>query len=84
LFIGADNEEEKVRRVKEKYNIQGDVIVLNDNGFQLLQKVLGFSSYPTHFLLAPSGIVINNRVSFISGDAIHSPSVDKIKKQIRP
>ncbi|HEX4374493.1 MAG TPA: TlpA disulfide reductase family protein, partial [Puia sp.] len=78
LFLSYEMTEEQVIQIKNKYGIAGDFILLNNNEMKILNNVLGFESYPHHFVIDPESFVVNNNISGIeSGD---EPNKEVIKK----
>lgn len=77
LFLACQTTREQVMQTKTKYGISGNFILLNDNEIHILNNVLGFDSYPHHFVINPDGLVVNNSISSIeSGD---NPSKTAVK-----
>ncbi|HKP31650.1 MAG TPA: TlpA disulfide reductase family protein [Chitinophagaceae bacterium] len=81
LFLATETEESSMFEIKNKYKIDGDFIALNQNERRLLENAFGFNSYPSHFLIAPNSIVIDNSIGRImSGKEISAYSLMKIRK----
>lgn len=66
LFLAVDTKEEKIQEVKTKYKINGEFISLNGNETKILNNVLKFSSYPSHFMLDPTGTLVNNKIGHLN------------------
>jgi thiol-disulfide isomerase/thioredoxin len=66
LFLAVETKEEKIQEVKTKYKINGEFISLNGNEAKILNNVLQFSSYPSHFMLDPTGNIVNNKIGQLS------------------
>jgi hypothetical protein len=62
----VETKEEKIQEVKNKYKINGEFISLNGNETKILNNVLQFSSYPSHFILDPTGNIVNNKIGPLS------------------
>lgn len=83
LFLAVETKEEKITETKSKYGINADFISLNDNETKILNNVLSFSSYPSHFIIDNKGNLVNNSITGIgSGGQLNMYAVDKIEKAI--
>lgn len=81
LFFAASSEESDVLKVKDKFKIVADFLVLTDNEVKIMNNVLQFNSYPSHFFISPKGIVVENNVGRItSGGYLNQIVVDKINR----
>jgi len=83
LFLATGTPESQVHEVKAQYNINGEFVALNTNEQRLLENVFGFSGYPSHFILAPGTIVIDNTIGrIVSGAEVSSYSLQKVRKLV--
>lgn len=79
LFLAVSTEENDALKIKDKYKIAAEFLVLNDNEAKAINNILQFSSYPNHFLISPKGIVIGNNIPRIAtGNEFNQIVVDKI------
>ena len=70
-FLAVSTNEKAATEVKEKNQIDGEFVILDDNETHLLNNILQFNNYPSHFLIAPNSIVIKRDFSRpITKDAI--------------
>ena len=81
LFLAVETSEEKSAAVKKKFKIDAPFIVLNDNETRILNNILQFHSYPSHFIIGPGGIVKENfGMKVKSGNELSKEAFDKMKK----
>ncbi len=66
LFLAVETKEEMIQEVKTKYKINGEFISLNGNETKILNNVLQFSSYPSHFMLDPTGNIVYKKIGSLS------------------
>ncbi len=84
LFLAVETTQEEIRMVKTKYDIDGQFIALTGNEASILKNALKFQSYPRHFVVGPSGMVLNNQIgSIVSGDELSSFAIDQINKSLK-
>jgi thiol-disulfide isomerase/thioredoxin len=85
LFFAVETSEKKAFELKNKYSIEGKFIVLSDNETKILNNVLQFHSYPSHFLIELNSLVVGNDFDGIfSGDNLNEEAVEKIRKSLSP
>ncbi len=66
--------------VKKKYSIDAPFIVLTDNEARILNHVLEFSSYPSHFIIGPDGYLRKRlSIGLVSGNELSKAALDEIK-----
>lgn len=83
LFLAVDTQEDKIQEVKNKYGIKGRFISLTGNETKMLENTLQFSSYPRHFIVDSSGMVLSNSISGLgSGDELNPRISVQIEKTI--
>jgi thiol-disulfide isomerase/thioredoxin len=81
LFLGVETSEEKSAEVKKKFNIDAPFIVLNNNEIRILNNILQFHSYPSHFIIGPNGMVKESfGMKINSGDELSKVALDRLKK----
>jgi thiol-disulfide isomerase/thioredoxin len=80
LFLAVETSEEKALEIKNKYGIDAPFIVLTDNETRILNHVLEFSSYPSHYIISPDGFV-KKRLStgLVSGSELSKVALTEIK-----
>jgi thiol-disulfide isomerase/thioredoxin len=76
IFLAVDTKEKDINEVKRKYPMNADFISLTGDETKILNNVLQFSSYPKHFIIDPSGKLVNNSISQLSSN------ISKIVEQI--
>lgn len=80
LFLAVETPEEKAMEVKKKYSIAAPFIVLTDNEARILNHVLEFSSYPSHFIISPDGYLRKRlSIGLVSGNELSKAALDEIK-----
>lgn len=81
LFFAVETTEEKSTEIKNKYGINGRFVVLTNNEIRILNNVLRFSSYPSHFIIGHGGMVKENfGMHITSGNELSTVAVDRLKK----
>ena len=81
LFFAVETSEQKAIEIKNKYGIDAVFIVLSNNEVRIMNNVLGFSSYPSHFIIGAGGMVKENFGMHIdSGNELSNVAVDRLKK----
>jgi thiol-disulfide isomerase/thioredoxin len=63
LFLAVETSEKDVESVKEKYKIPGKFISLSREETALANRLMGFTSYPSRFLLDPEGNIISRSLT---------------------
>jgi thiol-disulfide isomerase/thioredoxin len=85
MFFAVDTPEEKALAVKEKYGIDAPFIVLTDNEARILNHVLDFSSYPSHFIIGADGFVKRRLTTgLVSGNDLSKVALEEIKNYSAP
>ena len=85
LFFAVETSEERALEVKTKYGINAPFIVLTDNEARILNDVLQFSSYPSHFIIGADGFVKRRLATgLVSGNELSKVALDEIKKYSAP
>lgn len=80
LFFAVETPEEKAIEVKTKYGIDAPFIVLSDNEARILNHVLEFSSYPSHFIIGPDGFLRKRlSIGLVSGNELSKAALEEIK-----
>ena len=77
LFLSYEMTQQGVDEVQKKYGIAADFILLTTNEMKILNNVLGFESYPHHFVIDRQGSVINNDMWSIT------PATNQARNQSR-
>jgi len=82
LFFAVLTEEKSAQEIKNKYAINGKFIVLNDIENNIMRNVLQFSGYPSHFVLKPGSLVVDNTISRITsgGSQLDKSIVERVRK----
>ena len=81
LFFAVGTDEKSALEIKNKYGINGKFIILNDIEIDILRNILQFTGYPTHFILQPGSLVVDNEISRItSGKELDKDVIDKVRK----
>lgn len=60
IFLSAHTTTESMLAIKAKFGIDADFINLSNNEVAILNNVLDFHSYPSHFVIDSTGNVISN------------------------
>ena len=69
--------------LQNKYGINAEFISLNGNETKILNNVLSFSSYPSHFIIDANGTLVNNNIVGIGSDGqLSKDAIDKIEAVI--
>jgi thiol-disulfide isomerase/thioredoxin len=85
LFFAVETPEDKAMEVKKKYGIDAPFIVLTDNEARILNDVLQFSSYPSHFIIGADGFVKRRLTTgLVSGNELSKVALDEIKNYSAP
>lgn len=58
LFLSYQTEDKSVNQTKKKFGINASFNNLSDDEINVLTQIFGFTTYPSHFLVAPGGILI--------------------------
>ena len=58
LFLSSQTSEADAKQTKKKFGINASFINLSDDEINVLNQVFGFTSYPSHFVLAPGGMLL--------------------------
>ena len=83
VFFAVETAEEKATAIKNKYGINARFITLNDNEAKIMNNVLQFTSYPSHFVLRPDGFVVDNSIAgIVSGNELDKNTIDRIRKYL--
>ena len=82
LFFAVGTDEKSALEIKKKYGINGKFIVLNAIETNIMRNVLQFSAYPSHFVLQPASLVVDNNISRITsgGKELDKNVVDRVRK----
>jgi len=84
-FFAVETPGEKALEIKNKYGIDAPFIVLNDNEARILNDVLQFSSYPSHFIIDADGMVRRRLTTGLrSGKQLSTFALDEIKNYSAP
>jgi thiol-disulfide isomerase/thioredoxin len=79
LFLSYEMTQQGVDDVQKKYGISADFVLLTTNEMKVLNNLLGFESYPHHFLIDRKGSVIDNEIwSILAGDEPSKAAINKI------
>jgi thiol-disulfide isomerase/thioredoxin len=65
VFLSYEMTNEEVDQIKNKFGIPGKFYLLNHNEIKILNNILGFESYPHHFIINPKSMVVNNSIASI-------------------
>lgn len=66
LFLSCQTSDADAKQTKEKFGINATFINLSDDEIQVLNQIIGFTSYPSHFVLAPGGMLIGRYNSSVA------------------
>ena len=82
LFFAVLTEEKSAQEIKNKYAINGKFIVLNDIENNIMRNILQFSGYPSHFVLKPGSLVVDNTISRITSGSsqLDKKVVERVRK----
>jgi thiol-disulfide isomerase/thioredoxin len=69
IFFAVGTDERQMQEIKAKFNIDGEFVCLNGNDSKIFNNVLEFSSYPSHFIISPSGLLVNNSIGGLNSGA---------------
>ena len=82
--MSVETKEKAVMEMKKSFNEKAIFINLTDNETKLMNNVLRFSSYPTHFILAPGSNVIATQIGRLSQNEENNAKIaDKIRNLIK-
>ncbi len=84
IFFAVETPDSTVQKIKMKYSIDAQFIVLSDIETKIMNNVLQFTSYPSHFIIGADGMVKDSSMpNIVGGSNDLSPvAVERIRKNI--
>jgi thiol-disulfide isomerase/thioredoxin len=83
IFFAVETSEAEAQKIKNKYAIDAPFIILSDIETKIMNNVLQFSSYPSHFVIGGDGMVKDGSMPHIdSGNDLSPVAVERIRKNI--
>jgi thiol-disulfide isomerase/thioredoxin len=78
IFMTTYTTTQSMLAIKNKYDIKAEFINLNKDEVAIMNNVLSFHSYPSHFMVNKQGMVVSNAMGSISNQAGLEAVTDKL------
>ena len=82
IFFAVDESEKRVNELKEKYKIAGKFVLLSKDETAVMNDVLNFHTYPSHFIIDSRGLVRTKITRGLSSENVESYFIPEINKYI--
>lgn len=83
LFLSAFTTDSEVEKAQKMMGDRAHFLNLTDNEVRLMNNILGFSSYPSHFLLAPGSRTKDFRFVNLRSGALDPEQVNSFRKSLQ-
>ena len=82
IFFAVDESEKRINELKEKYKIAGKFVLLSKDETAVMNDVLNFQTYPSHFIIDSKGLVRIEISRHLSSENVDSYFIPEINKYI--
>ncbi|TDQ08791.1 TlpA family protein disulfide reductase [Pedobacter metabolipauper] len=83
IFFAVRTTEDQMHHVQEKFKINADFIYLSNDEATVMNTILGFHAYPSHFLIDAAGMLVDTNPGYLAEAERVGPVTDAINRRFK-